>query len=542
MRVWLLLALCATFAVRTYHSGVFPPPDAAALQMTPRDRAQWIDRGQFGMHQLVLEGAAFGRGKLAGEHTRALLERQEDELVTQLQTLIPSPTGLQLLILGSIVWFQGLDRYLEPWATAEMYGVSLSAPHRYDYLSDPFTRQIAYHGLHEVGQMMVDRGFEDMGCTVVALPVGGNWVLGRNFDFEGGRTFDEEKILKWVFPDRGNAYVSVIWAGMVGAVTGVNEHGLYLSLNAAGSDDFRRIGTPSTLVLLQALQFADSAEQALHIIEQATVFITDVYVLLDAATGRLYRIEKSPQRTVIRQEPGPVAIANHLVSEQWANDETNTFRRSELTSAFREQRGQQLVEQLTRAVSGGDAILLDRAVDGVLSILRDKGIDEAGTALAPGSRRAIDALIATHSVLYDAARSLLYVGQGPSLAGPFSGFDLKASFDARRPVATGRALPADPLVSPERYETVRNTRKAAYEAIAVAKKGDCKGAQKALQRVTPRDAALSCVAQARGDVYACLGRRDEAISQWREALRLMPSYPHEVSTLRKQLAQLGAAP
>ncbi|HTM46635.1 MAG TPA: C45 family peptidase, partial [Polyangiaceae bacterium] len=451
-RVWLLLSLCATVAARTYHSGVFPRPDATDLQPTASDRALWIDREPFGIHQLVLQGSAFGRGKLAGEHTAALLQRQESELVGQLETLIPSPSALQLLILSSIVWFQGLDRYFEPWATSEMWGVSLSAPHRFDYLADPFTRQIAYHGLHEVGQIMVDRGFEDMGCTVVALPWGGNWILGRNFDFEGGRIFDEEKIVKWVFPQDGNAYVSITWAGMVGVVTGVNERGLYLSLNAAGSDDFRRIGTPSTLVVLKALQFSHSAEEALHIIEESTVFITDFYVLLDAQTGRLFRIEKSPLHTVVSEEHAPTAIANHLISSQWAHDETNTFRSNELTSAVRRSRGLSLVNQLSRSAAGQeDEATHDRVLDGLLAIVRDKGVDEGGQPLVLGNRRAIDALIATHSVLYDPLAHVLYVSQGPSVSGAFTGLDLNASFREHRPVLSQRSLPADPLVPPERY-------------------------------------------------------------------------------------------
>ncbi len=75
-----------------------------------------------------------------------------------------------------------------------MYGISRSAPRKYDYLADPYTRQVAYHGLHEVGQMMVDQGFEEgMACTVIAVKRGRQWILGRNFDFEGGRIFDKEK-------------------------------------------------------------------------------------------------------------------------------------------------------------------------------------------------------------------------------------------------------------------------------------------------------------------------------------------------------------
>jgi hypothetical protein len=452
---WLGLTLFITIAARTYHAGVFPPAERAGLAVAEGDRSVWIDRQTLGVNQLVVEGTAFGRGRLAGEHTQLLLERQEVELDIRLKQLFPSFVTQQALVLASILWFGGLERYVQPWMVGEMYGVSRSAPRVFDRLVDPFTRQLAYHGLHELGQLMVDSGY-DAGCTVVAFETDGNWTLGRNFDLEMGRTFDEEKVMKWVFPDQGHAFVSVIWSGMVGVVTGVNEHGLYLSLNAAGSDDFGRIGVPSTLIALETLQFATTARQALQMITDSPMFITDIFVLLDAKSGELYRIEKSPERTIIIQERSSAVITNHLIGDPWSDDEQNESRKRRFTTLTRERRGKAVLGQLAQQLpSPHDSAA---TVDLVLTVLRDKGIDERGLPLPLGDRNAIDALIATHSVIFDAHDRVLYVSQGPAVSGPFRGFDLSASFAQRHPVAASRTLPADPQVTRERFDAVRAAR------------------------------------------------------------------------------------
>ena len=59
----------------------------------------------------------------------------------------------------------------------------------------------------------------------------------------------------------------------------------------------------------------------------------------------------------------------------------------------------------------------------VVQALRDRKA-EGGRQLAPGDRNAIDAHIATHSVVMDTAKRILWVSTGPHLAGRFVAFDL----------------------------------------------------------------------------------------------------------------------
>ena len=138
--------------------------------------------------------------------------------------------------------------------------------------------------------------------------------------------FDEDKVLKWVFPDKGIPFVSVIFSGMVGVITGINQKGVYIAINAAGSDDFVRIGTPTTLVALDALQFSNNAAEAVERLKLSKPLITDIFVVADTS-DQLFIVEKSPKKTrVIPKSKKNAVITNHLRHPDWQNDKTNKQR------------------------------------------------------------------------------------------------------------------------------------------------------------------------------------------------------------------------
>ncbi len=99
-----------TLVLRTYHAGVFPKPQVD--ENLKVSRAIWIPKEKFGSNQLVVRGSPYERGLEAGRLTAPLLKQQEDVLVNQLHLWIPSDLTIQGLILSSIIWFQGADRYL----------------------------------------------------------------------------------------------------------------------------------------------------------------------------------------------------------------------------------------------------------------------------------------------------------------------------------------------------------------------------------------------------------------------------------------------
>lgn len=513
-----ILLLVLTWAIDVYHMGVFPRPKITKEMTSQPSYGQWISKEKYGMNHLVVQGSPVQRGELTGQYTKDLLRKQEQELIGKFQKIVPRDLYRHILEVLTIRWFVGIEKYFEPWMVEEMYGVSFFAPKEFEFLGDGLTRQVMYHGLHEVGQMFVDQKGNDMGCTVVAAPLPeGGWILGRNFDFEGGRIFDTEKIVKWVFPDRGYDYVSIIWAGMVGVVTGINEKGVYISINAAGSDDFARHGTPSTLVITKALLGAATADEAIEIIKKEQMFITDIFVVSDG--HKFYKIEKSPKRTAIIRYEGTAVITNHLTDPIWANDTINAFREFKLTSHARFVRG----EKLLKTWDG------TRPEQNILNILRDKGDD---MPLHLGNRNAIDALIASHSIIYNQNTGILYVSHGPSVAGGFTGFDLKKSFAAKAPMPVG-ALERDPLVSDEMYAHVKNSDRLVSSAEKEIKKGKCKEGFQILKQATFTESADYYMAM--GNYHECIRESVEAREMWSRALTLRPAYAFQIEYLQGKL-------
>lgn len=528
--VLLTVLLASDIIVSSFHAGTALPP-TSVQKSEGRARGEWIGKEKYGVNLLVLEGSAFDRGKKSGQLTKNLLFKQEEELVRQATRFMPNRLALQAVIVFASRYFRGLDKYFEPWALQEIYGVSLSAPPEFNDLANGYTRQIGYHGLHEAGQMVVDQKDGAMGCTVVAFPYQKSWIVGRNFDFEGGRIFDEEKIVKWEFPEpnEGNAYVSVIWAGMVGGVTGVNENGIYISINAAGSDDYRRVGTPSTIVLTKVLQFSKSMAEALEILKNETMFITDIFFVTDSKSGRSFTVEKSPQKTSVTELHKPTIVTNHLTSEVFRGDKTNAMRERELTTMARFNRGSEMLDLLKPEKSNSP----NEAVDKTLAVLRDKNA-VGGNALHLGNRGAIDAMIATHSVIYNGIDQILYVSQGPGLSGAYTGFDLKRSFAEKNPVVTA-GLRQDSDVSPFKFRQVHEAADHVLTARKAAAKKDCLTAESELEKAKSLYADSSDYFATRGDWLSCLGRIDEAKTEWMKALEANPPYRADKEKLLEKI-------
>jgi hypothetical protein len=88
-------------------------------------------------------------------------------------------------------------------------------------------------------------------------------------------------------------------------------------------------------------------------------------------------------------------------------------------------------------------------------LLRDRR-GASGQPLELGDRRAIDALIATHGVVFDTTSRTLWVSESPHLLGRFVAFHvphhLADSYDPASPIVLP-SIPEDPLLSSGQYAT-----------------------------------------------------------------------------------------
>lgn len=513
------LIIFFSWTIALYLRSDVDPPRASPTEKEwekAKAQAKWFSREDKGINHIFLEGSPFERGLAWGSLTGNLLERQEQVLVDMYTELMPSTTQRKLFEIGSIAAFQGLELTLEPWMLEEMWGVSQSSSSRFNSFASPYARQIAYHGIHEVGQLFVDLAPLEGACTFVSYPHGKNWIVGRTFDFEGGRIFDEEKVVKWVYPDKGLKYVSVIWTGMVGAVSGVNEKGIYVTVNAAGSREVNLRGLPSTLLITKVLQEANNLDEALKIFRDNPSMITDIYMVLDSQAGRLFKVEKGAISLDMSEVKTATAVTNHLSAEVFKDDDFNRIRRDDFTSTYRQKRAQSQLDLLHLKKMNPHGMILS-----LLDILRDKGVDANGKELHLGNRRAVDALIASHGVLFESQSQTLYVSEGPSMTGAFRAYDIQESFKQKRPVEKTR-LPPDPKVSLATYTGFKAKLAELKNVFSLLKKQKC---QEAYDKVTRLDFSHVEAAYATSLAAACLGKKGEAKEAAAKGMALSP--PHK---------------
>jgi hypothetical protein len=146
----------------------------------------------------------------------------------------------------------------------------------------------------------------------------------------------------------------------------------------------------------------------------------------------------------VRRRTGPtLPLTNHLEGP-CAADPKNRDVMAVTSTLARRSRLDEIVENIPA----------DSTVETAVAILRDKrGLGDSELPL--GHRSAIDALIATHSVVMDATARVLWVSEGPHAAGRFLRFDLRELLDpGYRPHGPARveALPADDIVADGRYD------------------------------------------------------------------------------------------
>ena len=67
-------------------------------------------------------------------------------------------------------------------------------------------------------------------------------IIGRNFDFYVGDKFAEDKIVAFFHPAAGYKFMTVTWGGFIGAVSGMNDQGLTVTINADKDKHPFRVG------------------------------------------------------------------------------------------------------------------------------------------------------------------------------------------------------------------------------------------------------------------------------------------------------------
>lgn len=391
-----------------------------------------------GIWELYLAGDPLQRGLANGVLTKELLYRQETAFVSQVKELVPSRFR-QWLLRGFLSFFnRRLIDHVPVEYQVEIYGLSRSASGTFNFIAPPYQRLMYFHGAHDIGHALRDLAL--VGCTSFAAwgdhTADGKLLIGRNFDFYAGDEFAKEKIVAFINPQRGYKHAMVTWAGMVGAVSGMNEKGLTVTINAGKSDIPYKAKTPIALLTREILQYAENIDQAVDIAKKREIFVSEAIMVGSAADGRAVIIEVSPKKFGVHEvKPSQnlLICANHFQSRSYQSDKNNLRQLADSHSQYRFDRMNELIAS-TPPLTPTMAATLLRNKEGI-----------SGVKLGYGNEKAINQLLAHHAVVFQPEDGLMWVSSAPYQLGEFVAYDLNAVFSRLASDDQDTALAIDTL-------------------------------------------------------------------------------------------------
>lgn len=379
----------------------------------------WFRKSNSGLYEMYSQGQPFERGVIEGKLSEELVKKQEDYFAAQLFKMIPS-NFYRHFLKYFIGWFnRNLPEYVLPEYQKEIYGISFSASDDYGFIGTKYQRILNYHSAHDIGHALQNMML--VGCTSFgtwgAASADSTLIIGRNFDFYVGDDFAKNKIISFNNPSSGYKFMSVTWGGFVGVVSGMNEKGLTVTINAAKSNIPKGAATPVSLVAREIVQYAKNINEAIAIAKKRKMFVSESFLVGAAADNKAVLIEKTPDSIAV-YDPGnnEILCTNHFQSKEFLNAVTNKEQMAQNATTYRYKRLNELLQQNGK-----------NTVQKTINILRDyRGINNADIGM--GNEKAVNQFIAHHAIVFEPQKLLVWVSTSPWQMGQFVCYDLKKVF------------------------------------------------------------------------------------------------------------------
>lgn len=399
-----------------------------------------LSKNQYGIWELYVEGDPLERGLVTGSLTRELMHKQEMAIFDKMETLVPS-RGYQAFLSKIINYFnRKIYLHVPEEYKAEIYGVSRFALKEYNSFAPPYIRALYLHGAHDIGHALQDLML--VGCTSFAAwdnkTADGQLLIGRNFDFHVSDEFAEEKIAAFINPSEGHKFMMYTWGGMMGVVSGMNEKGLTVTINAGKSRIPLLAKTPISLVAREILQYAGNTVEAIEIAKNREVFVSEAIMIGSGAERKAILIEVSPNNFGVYEvhNTNQLICSNHFQSEAYLEDQRNEKAKIESHSFYRYERMQELLED-------GEALTPEKAV----KILRNKeGLKDKTIGL--GNEKAINQLLAHHGIIFKPEEKKVWISANPFQMGAFVAYELNVAFQTFMKGAEPKSVAINDLTIP----------------------------------------------------------------------------------------------
>lgn len=474
----------------------------------------YLRHSESGLWELWVKGDGFTRGEAIGKLSADLLYHQEKVFVDQIREIIPSESYLKFLRFFIVLFNRNLGKNIPEEFREEIYGISLSCTHEYDFIGTPYERQLNYHSAHDLGHAMQD--YMLVGCSSFATwgtqSADSSLLIGRNFDFYVGDAFAENKQVAFYIPEKGYKFASVGWPGMTGVLSGMNEEGLTVTINAAKSAVPTASATPISILTREILQYASTIEEAYAIARKRKTFVSESILIGSAKDGRAAIIEKSPEQTALftGTEPDRLICTNHYQSDAFGKDERNIENIRTSDSPYRFARLEELIHK-------------DLPLDApkAASILRNHdGLHDAPIGLA--NEMALNQFIAHHSVIFQPEKRLMWVSTAPWQCGKYVAYDLNKIFNdtldwKHELYTTELTIPADEFIETPEFKQLLVYKKLTPLLLKKIKRNE-KVEDSVLKQYEASNPSLYYVYEVLGDYYEAMSQPRQALDYWQKAL------------------------
>ena len=408
----------------------------------------WLKKNKYGLWELYVSGNAFELGAKNGILTKELADYQEEAFVESLREMIPSDFYINFLKYF-IAWFnRDIDKYIPLEYQKEIYGVSLSASPKYNFVAPNYQRILNYHAAHDIGHVIQNMNM--VACTAFGVKNNrssdSTIVIGRNMDFYVGDKFAENKIVAFYKPDKGYPFAYITWAGMIGVISGMNNQGLTITLNSAKSDIPTSAKMPVSILAREILQYASTIQEAFEIAKKHQTFVAEAFLVSSAKDNDFAIIEKSTDTTVLfHQDKNEIILTNHFQDKAFDNRKLTIENKKETETVYRWNRVNTLLNQKEK-----------QDVKSIVKILRNqKGKNNEDIGM--GNEMAINQLIAHHSVVFKPKQLQMWISVGPYQLGKYIAYDLNKIFsdslDYKKEIFTETlSIPADSFLYSKAYK------------------------------------------------------------------------------------------
>jgi len=425
----------------------------------------FLTRNKQGLWEIYLEGDAWQRGQAMGELEQDLIEKQEAVFFGKLNELVPSKTWQNFLVKFLAYYNRKIPQYIPKEYKAEIYGVSKYMSADFNNIAQPYVRALYLHSAHDIGHALQDLAL--VGCSSFAVwdekSEDGGLLIGRNFDFYVNDAFAEDKVIAFVNPKNGYKFMSYTWPGFSGVVSGMNNQGLTVTINASKSKIPTVAKTPISIVAREILQYASNIEEAIAIAKKCEVFVSESIFIGSAKDKKAAIIEVSPGNFGVYDVPNSadqLVCTNHFQSEAYEKDKRNAKQIEESHSEYR-------FERLQELISENESLNPKKAV----AILRNKkGLDEK--EIGYGNEKALNQLLAHHGIVFQPEKLKVWVSANPFQLGEFVCYDLNEVFSGKDFTSEKISLSEensniaeDPIVHSEDFRNYQQYRKLEAEVI-----------------------------------------------------------------------------